>query len=441
MFSRIIAWLKDGFFKSIIKNSLTLITGNVGASILGSVSLVISIKFLGLETFGVFTIVQTYVRIFDGLLNFQSWETIIRLGSEAQSKKDYKLLKSYIKQGFILDICSAILGTVVAFVSVGFIGSRMGWDADLIFLTRLMCLIIAFNIAGTPIGILRLFRKYKTFSFQKIISAVIKLVGVIIAYILKGDLFSFIIITMVADISGYLILIYMGYKTLKENSFRDIWSSPLLDKKEFLKFSLWSNINSTLSLPVREMDKIIVSLISFEAVGVYKLFKQIMSIIGKVVTPIYQTIYPELAKFISEKKYKKAVSISKRIGVIMLAVGIPLLLILASTSFIWLKWIIGFQSIHYCLVLSFFLFTKVFSNAFIGVNPLFVSAGYIKYNFFIIIIASILYLSLAYFLVLRIGLLGIVIASFAEIVWSYGVKIVILSRDNRFIRRRTCYKL
>lgn len=437
MLKKILTWFKEDFFKKLIKNSITLVTGNVGASIIGSISMIISIKVLGVAGFGIFTVVQTYFNIFDSLLNFQSWEALINFGSKAKSENNTELLKSYIKQGFILDISSAVLGTIVSYVSIGFLGKWFNWDQNVITLTRLFCLIIVFNIAGTPIGILRLFRKFKIFSIQKLVSALIKLVGVIIAFVFNGDLLFFVIASMVTQVVGYILLILMGLKTLKDNSITGVFKAPYLNSKEFTKFLFLSNINSALTIPIREVGKIIASLISYEAAGVYKLFKQIISIIGKVVTPIYQTLYPELAQFISNGQFKKAVSVSKKIGVIMLGVGSIFLVVLAPTSVIWLKWIIDIQSLHYCFVLSLFLIIQVLSNAFIAVNPLFISAGYIKYNFFIILFVNLIYLVVAYILTLNYGLIGLVIATFVEVFLTYSVKVFILSQDKR-IKKSKC---
>lgn len=436
MLRRIISWFREDFFKRLVKNSLTLITGNIGASILGSISMVISLKVLGIEVFGLYTLIQTYVRIFDGLLNFQNWEAIIKFGSQALAQNDIKALKAYIKQGFILDIASAVLGTIVAYILVGIVGKFYDWSSEVLFLTRLFCLTIFFNIAGTPIGILRVFRNFKVFSAQKIISAIIKLIGVVIAYFLGGDLFFFIVVTIVTQVVGYWILIVMSVKSLNKNNVGDFYKEPIKNSGKFYKFAVWSNLNTTLSLPMREMDKVITSLISYEAVGIYKFFKQIISIIGKVVTPVFQSLYPELATLISEGKFKKAVSVSKRMGLIILSAGLPFLVILAPTSPIWLKWVVDSYTTEHYYILAIFLFFRIVSNAFIAVNPLFISTGYVRYNLFITLFASIIYLSSAFYLSSLIGLLGVVLASFIETTWTYGIKIFIMSRDPRISNRR-----
>lgn len=58
---------------------------------------------------------------------------------------------------------------------------------------------------------------------------------------------------------------------------------PTVDEWEnadrtFVKFTLWSNIGATADLPVKYFDVFIISMVSVEAVAVYKVFKQIMSV-------------------------------------------------------------------------------------------------------------------------------------------------------------------
>lgn len=433
-------WFSDSFFKRLIKNGSILLSGNIGASVLGSISMVLSMKVLGVEVFGIFTIMQTFIGIFNKLLNFQCWEAIIKFGSEAIAKNDERLLKSYIKQGFILDIGSAVLGTITAFLFTGFIGHKYGWDESLINLLRVYSITILFDLSGTPTGILRLYGKFKNFSIQKIISAIIKLLGVLLVFFLNQDLTLYVIVVIVTEITGFMILTVMGYGTYLKRSKHVKGKTGFVNARKFLHFTFLSNINSSLSLPMKELDKIIVSFISFEAVGVYKLIKQIINIVGKIVNPIYQTVYPELAKFISENNFKKAVSISKRVGFMVFLAGVPFLLILAPTSKIWLYWITDIKSTYYSVIIALFLLQKVISNLFICIGSLFITAGYIKNNFFISLSGSILYAATAYFMTLRYNnLSGILIAIFVEMFWVTGFKIFILSRDERLINKKTVY--
>lgn len=433
MISRVLNWFRDSFFKKLVKNAAVLISGNIGASGLGFISMILSINVLGIETFGIFTIMQTIIGIFNKLLNFQCWEAIIKFGAEAVANKDDKALKSYIKQGFILDFSSAVLGTLTAFLFAGFIGRRYGWDDNYIFLLKIFTLVILFDLSGTPTGILRLYGKFKTFTYQKLTTSFLKLLGVLLVYYLKMDITIYVIVVIVTEITGFLILTIIGYRTfILRNKYRE--KVGFINGHKFLKFTFLTNINSTLSLPMKELDKVIASLISFEAVGIYKLIKQILNIIGKIVTPIYQTIYPELAKFISEKNFRKAVSVSKRLGLLVFLAGVPFLIILAPTSRIWLQWITDIDSVHYSIIVSLFLLQKVIANLFICVNSLFISAGYIKNNFFISLTGSLLYALTAYFITINYGLIGILIASFIQMFWANGIKVLILSRDDRLIK-------
>ena len=430
---RITSWFKEDFFRKLLKNIVTLISGNMGAALLGLVSLTLSLKVLGITTFGIFTVIQTYVLVFDGLLNFQSWEAIIRYGTIAKASNDIELLKGYIKLGFFIDLSSAIFGTFCAYLLTGYFGAKFLWSDEIILFTRIFSITILFNLSGTFIGILRIYGEFKAFSFQKIISAILKLIGVIIAFIFHGSLFYFILITIITKITGNIILIVMANRVCSINGISGWWKSNIKDSKEFLKFAFWTNINSTVAIPYREMDKIIAGTISYEAVAVYKLFKQIASMVGKIVAPIYQATYPELATLISEKKYKEGFSVVKKIAVIILVSGVALWIIVAPLSPVWLRFFFGKEIASSWVLLSIFLGITVITNSFVALDPLFVALGYIKYKFILNVSGSIIYLGLAYFLSIKIGLLGIILAGLVQSLWINGLKIFLLHKNKKSI--------
>lgn len=423
---RVKNWFRDDLFKKLIKNIITLISGNVGASMIGLVTLTLSINVLGTTVFGMFTLIQTYVVIFDGLLNFQSWEAIIKFGSLAKAENNPEMLKGYIKTGFLVDLISATIGTIFAILLVGIIGVKFNWTEDMIFFARLYSFTIFFNLSGTSIGVLRIYGKFKLFSMQKIICAVIKLSGVIIMFLLKGSLVHYVIITMTTVIMGNFILIGMAYNIATKNGIGRWWKSKIINGREFLKFAFWTNLNSTVALPFKEFDKIIVSLISYDAVAVYRLFKQISSMVGKIVSPVYQAIYPELAELIVKKQYKKGITVVKKIAFIVMGSGIILWCIVAPTSPYWLNWFFDDVIVEYWKLLALFLGFTVIGNSFVGLNPLFISMGFIRYNFILNVSGSVIYVLTGYFLTYHYGIIGVIIAGLIQSVFTNIIRIIIL---------------
>jgi O-antigen/teichoic acid export membrane protein len=207
-------WLYDGLLRKLFKNSAILFSGNIVSSIIGLVSLAITARALGVEQFGYLVLISTYVLIVDKLVNFQSWQAIIKYGADALEHNKKNDFKSLLKFGFILDIGTAVLGTLLAASAAWFIGSWIGWKDEHKLMAAAYSFTILFHISGTPIAILRLFDQFKKTSIQQVYASVFKLVGVTIAFILDAGLWGFLLVWALTDILGKILLVYYARKEL-----------------------------------------------------------------------------------------------------------------------------------------------------------------------------------------------------------------------------------
>mgnify|MGYP000876942330 CR=1 FL=1 len=75
------------FWAKLAKNVFTIVVGQGGASALNMLTSFVSAGFLGVAGYGSLMIGQTYMQAIDSLLNFQSWQSVIRYGSISLEKK------------------------------------------------------------------------------------------------------------------------------------------------------------------------------------------------------------------------------------------------------------------------------------------------------------------------------------------------------------------
>jgi O-antigen/teichoic acid export membrane protein len=397
--------------KTLFRNSMTLLIGDSGAAVITLIAIAIMINALEAADYGIFVLIQTYALVIDRLVNFQSWQAFIKYGAEALDKNDETRLKKLIYQGTILDILTAVTGTVIAVAGVGVVYYFTGWDTELLILLGLFSLTILFNFTGIPTGILRIFDYYKAFSVQTISVALIKLIGISIGYFLGFGLFEFGVIYLVADIIGNLILVTIAYVILFKKRLIDWYKEKLEFEPEFIKFAVWTNLSDAFSVPVKYLDVYIVSLLmTYEAVGVYRLFKQIASVMNRLANPIYHAIFPEFAREVAEKRslfaIKKCARVSLFIGMI---IG-PGALLLGSTSEFWLNILFDEVFASYWIYLFIFLIFTSLDTMTLPIHPLFNALGYAKQKFFITASVNILYLAIAYLLGSAYGLVGIITA-------------------------------
>jgi len=162
---------------------------------------------------------------------------------------------------------------------------------------------------------------------------------------------------------------------------------------------------------------------------IYKIIKQVISMLGMVGDPIYRAVYPQFAEMIADHDNRGAVKYTLKIGYfLLLAAGIPALL-LGLTSFWWLGAVFGKGFEAGALPLNVFLFLKVFSIAAITIHPLFTAMGYVKQNTIIIFLSNALYLILGWNLGHALGILGLAIAYGFQFSTVVGFKAIYIFRN------------
>ena len=410
-FSIIPSWFRDDAFKCLFKNAGILLSGNVGASLLGLASLALTARALGPERLGILVLIQTYIAIVDRLFNFQSWQAIIKYGAEALEHGRRDDFKGLIKFGTILDMASAIVATVVAILAAYWIGQWKGWDQKTINMIMSYSIVILFHLSGTPTAILRLFDRFKLFAIQQIITSAFKLGAVVFAFLSNAGLWEFILIWMATDVLGNLLLLFFGWSLLAKKAFTGWWHAKCEEWQKVFKFTWWTNITSTFDLPVKQFDIVIVgTVVSLEAVGLYKIFKQVTLILTQVADPIYQVIYPQFSTLLAQGKARKAVHMAVKTGVILLLFSLPMAFIISLLSPWWINTIFGEAYTKELLTLGVYLFLRAVSIGFISIHPLFIAMGFVRYNIAILAVSNTFYVLAAWFLGGIFGLIGIVMA-------------------------------
>ncbi|MFW6015711.1 MAG: lipopolysaccharide biosynthesis protein [bacterium] len=431
---RIYKWIKEESFKKLIKNTVTLLIGDTGASIINMISIMLILKIIGAEGYGIMVLIQTYALTIDKLLNFQSWQAFIKYGAMALEEKDHNGFKKLIKQGTILDISTAILGTLVAILIVGIVGSYFNWNNSMILYSKLYSVVILFHFSGVPIGILRIYNKFKYFSIQKLAVSLVKLVGIIFAYFFKLDFYAILLINLITDIIGHILLIVIAYTVLHKNGISKWWNQRVKIKNNFFYFALWTNLSSTLTIPSKQLDVFIVSsVLSVEMVGIYKGFKQIASMVGRLVNPIYQSIYPELAAIIAKNDSRSAIKIAIKTSIIISIVIIPLIAISGLSSPLWLEILFGEAFAQNWFYFFVFLVYVGLDTLTAPIHPLFNALGYVKQKFFIMGLGNIVYLFLAWVLGTKFGLIGIINAWGGQFLIITFMKIIYI-KESHFIK-------
>jgi O-antigen/teichoic acid export membrane protein len=422
-------WFRDFTFRSLVKNVGWLLSGNTVATILVLFSTAIKTHVLGITKFGLLSVIVAYVTLIQQFASFGAWQALIKFGAEALKQENYEKFLEQIKICFILDIIGAVSGTIIAITGVYLVADWQGWSVQTSQMTALFSLSILFNLSGSPIGILRLLDRFDLITAQNIITAALGLIGSVLVFLLGGGIDGFLIVMLVASVTGNLVLIAMTLFALKKRRLQINWRVPITEWKPFVKFSIWTYATASLDIPVQQLDIIIASaVISMSAAGIYKIIKQVIVLLSMLADPIYQAVYPQFVSMVANHDSKGAVKYAVKIGSILLVVtGVPALL-LGLSSYWWLGLVFGKDFASGAFVLCIFLMLRVFAITAVTIHPLFTAMGYVKQTTIIVLTANVIYLVLAWNLGQAIGLLGLAIAYGLQITTTVGLKAIYIAR-------------
>ena len=235
---------------------------------------------------------------------------MIKFGAE---KIESTKILDIIITNLLLDIISAIVAFILALVLLRPVAYFFGWDDSFLSIISIYTLSILFNITTFTIGIPRLFDKFTSIAILQICTAFLKLSLVVCALLFSNTLMIYVYIYLFADICMNLSIIIYSLVLLKVNYGTKWWKRQLDINKEQLVFIWWTNLRTIVRIPVRHFDMIVISsVLSLEMVGIYKVYKDVAGMIGRIGEPITQAIFPEFSKLIAKKRINKTIDTTKK---------------------------------------------------------------------------------------------------------------------------------
>lgn len=301
LFHTVRHWFADGVFRRIFKNAGLLLTGRATNGLLGLATLSLSARGLGLEQFGVFVLLQTYVQVIMALATFQSWQAVIRYGAICIENKNAAAFQSLVKFTSLLDVAGVFVGAAIGYFAAPLIGPYMGWSEQVIAYAQPFSLAILFTILATPTGILRLYDRFDLLSAQAVVTPLVRLLGIALAVFLKAPFWAYLVAWFVANIAGGAVLVYIGWREARRHGLLAgmTWSLHGITAPHggIWRFSIFSNLHASLSIITGQMSTFLVGLIAGPAAaGLYKIGRDVATAISKPAELLNQSIYPEFAR-------------------------------------------------------------------------------------------------------------------------------------------------
>jgi O-antigen/teichoic acid export membrane protein len=420
--------LHDQHVGKIIWTSGVILTGNLSSAALGIVSFAIVARSLGAEMLGYFALAQAYVLIINDLFNVQTWESLIKFGAQKDNGHD---LGRIVKTNILIEICSALLAFTIAFTLIDEIGRILGWDRTLIDLARLYSFYIPVTLTTLTIGVPRLYDKFAIIAKIQFVSAIVKLLLVLVVHYRGGGVRHFLLAYLAADVLTAVSLNVYSLVLVHRRGAVDWLRTRVKLRRDEIRFLWWTNLRTIVRIPVRQLDLLIMNqFLSMHVVGVYKTYKELVGVISRLGDPLNQALYPEYAKLIGRDKVEDSLTVTRKLNRILLSVAIAVLAGYLLTSNFVISRFFGAEYLAYMPAFYLLVLLNCINLYLTPLNSLFIAAGFARFSFFIVLGNNILYLAVALVGSMFLGIYGLVLAFALQMIFNQGLKIYLLKKHS-----------
>jgi len=333
--------------KRIAANTGLMVAAKILAVILGLGSYSLASKVLSVPELGIVLFLHAYMLFFSEVTAFQSWQSIIRFGTDDVQDNDVPALSRIIQFGLKIDFISAVFGFLISIavfsVIVWFMRMPPDWllsvfpdvlsrekimdISDLRDIGILYCSLILLRQRGVSIGVFRLFDKFHVLAFHALIMPAVRFAGVLIVIFNDGGLYEFLLAWFCGSLAAYIFLPIMAAFELKKRAL----VKPVLTAKSSLRrprkglwpFMVKSNIDSTLAAITHHLPALLVMGVFGSAwVAIYTIAKETAKLLSEGFKLLDQVIYPELAKMVSVGNIERVWKLVIRTGLMLLGFGL-----------------------------------------------------------------------------------------------------------------------
>ncbi|WP_057830664.1 lipopolysaccharide biosynthesis protein [Colwellia sp. TT2012] len=417
--------------RGLLKAISHALSGNLLAALFAFASTALYSRYLEGSDFGVLVLLQSYILVFAALANPQSWQGLIKFGAKYKDS-DLDSFHSVVSICAIQDFIYALLGAILAVILAPFYVVFFELPGYLTRYLQLFSVVVFFSQIGLGIGVLRLAGKFSYVALHAVFAAALNLVVALAASYFSLSLAEIITFMTLSMSIGALSLIALGLFSLKRQ-FISFDSIPLFkgtfDWRNVVKFNSYTHFTNMADIPVRLLDTILVgALLSVESAGVYKIIRQLGTIIDKFTGPVGQVLFPEFSMLLANNQLRKATALSSKVTLVVMAVSVPFSLLLAFTSSYWLPLVFGDYMSAYVWQLGVFFVLQAVTVSFMSIHPLFVALGFVKQQLWLTISLNVTFIVCTYYFSQYWALFGIILALAVQYFGTISVKLFMIKR-------------
>lgn len=396
--------------RRVLKNFGVVLRGRGIAAIFTLLATALMANALSATDFGLVILLHTYILAVRGILNFRTFEVIVKFGVPLHASGDEAGLKRLFQTTTLIDVIASFAATILGVSAASIAGGLLHWDTTMVSLAAIYSLIMLTSAVGTPSGILRLYDRFDALSTWYTVGPAIRLVGVAIAWAMDQGMQVYIAIWASAFVveNGWLFI--RGHWELQQHLGGSLWRTSgwwqrPASNREFRQFIAMVYWQTNVDLLPKHLAVLLAgSLLGPAAAGMFRLARDFSSVLGKPAMMLREVLFPDLTRMLHHEVEEfhalgfRAVVAAGIAGLVLVLISIP-----AAAPILGL---IGEDYTPAAPLLTLMLIAATFELAGSPLRAAAYAMGRVASVLRIHLLSMLIYLGLFYFLTPRLGLEG-----------------------------------
>jgi O-antigen/teichoic acid export membrane protein len=339
--------------------------------------LALASRALGLEKFGVFTLVMTYGQLITNLVQFQSVKGVIRYGAHHTAAKPARLAR-LIGAMAVFDGFGILVGSLVAVVGIPLASRLFDWTRDLQVMAVIFSIAMLAASSGTPGGVLRLRNRFDTLAAIEVMGPILRLGGALLASIAGGGVAAFLAVWAFAAMAQNLAQ-WLAVRSLSDTRI-SLGSRPFRraigENERVWRFMMMTNFANSLTLFWVQLGTLAVGAVAGPAeAGGFRIAQRMAKAIGNPIELVTRAIYPEFAQSLARNAEAQVRTALKKMTLAATALGAIVVVLIALFGKLLLVLVGGEQfAFAYGLLVLFSISTALDLGAF-ALDPYLIAKG------------------------------------------------------------------
>jgi O-antigen/teichoic acid export membrane protein len=310
-----------------------LLAGRGTDAVLSLLYLGMATRTLGLTDFGRFTLILGASQSLITFIAFPTWQFVIQYGAKHVLAKDDAALGRLLRGCALLDLASAVLGTILSVVILAAFAGRLGIDARLTGYVLAFAIVQLLSLRSTPLGMLRLRDQYARATWAGSVTPVVRVIGAVAAVFFMPTMVGFLLSWAAAEVCTAVAMWYLaGYC----GDLKLMWRAParqgafLAENPRFARVAISTNASVSLRLTTNQVPLLMIgAYVGPAAAGAFRLAYQLGMGLFKLAPMLTRAAFPELVRAVRTSHVDQLNRLLRGILFASTAVSLVILLIAA----------------------------------------------------------------------------------------------------------------